>query len=54
MTATQTAEGVYTFTITLGAQCETMPIEYGTLTCNPHRGLRAGGGLSGLRHVRSR
>ena len=35
VTATQTAEGEYTFTITLGAQCETMPIEYGTLTCNP-------------------
>ena len=35
VTATQTAEGVYTFTITLGAQCLTMPIEYGTLTCNP-------------------
>src|SRR5438477_2534656 len=34
-TATQTAEGVYTFTITLGAQCLTMPIEYGTLSCNP-------------------
>jgi hypothetical protein len=33
--ATQTAEGVYTFTITLGAQCKTMPIEYGTLSCNP-------------------
>ena len=24
------------FTITLGAQCLTMPIEYGTLSCNPH------------------
>jgi hypothetical protein len=36
VTANQTAEGVYTFTITLGAQCLTMPIEYGTLTCNPH------------------
>src|SRR5437899_7197808 len=35
VTATQTAEGVYTFTITLGAQCLTMPIEYGTLSCNP-------------------
>ena len=35
-TATQTGvDGVYTFTITLGAQCETMPIEYGTLSCNP-------------------
>jgi hypothetical protein len=33
--ATSTVEGVYTFTITLGAQCLTMPIEYGTLTCNP-------------------
>jgi hypothetical protein len=27
---------VYTFTITLGSQCETLPIEYGTLSCNPH------------------
>lgn len=36
VTATQTGvDGVYTFTITLGAQCLTMPIEYGTLTCNP-------------------
>ena len=35
VTATQTVDGVYTFTITLGAQCMTMPIEYGTLTCNP-------------------
>jgi hypothetical protein len=34
-TANQTADGVYTFTITLGAQCLTMPIEYGTLSCNP-------------------
>src|SRR4029453_3683715 len=35
-TATQTGvDGVYTFPITLGAQCKTMPIEYGTLTCNP-------------------
>jgi hypothetical protein len=55
VTANQTDEGVYTFTITLGAQCMTMPIEYGTLTCNPKsKDLRAGGGLSGLRHVRSR
>jgi hypothetical protein len=37
VTATQTGnQGEYTFTITLGAQCKTMPIEYGTLTCNPH------------------
>jgi hypothetical protein len=36
VTATQTGvDGEYTFTITLGAQCLTMPIEYGTLTCNP-------------------
>ena len=36
VTATQTGvDGVYTFTITLDAQCKTMPIEYGTLTCNP-------------------
>ena len=35
-TATQTGDqGVYTFTITLDGQCETMPIEYGTLSCNP-------------------
>jgi hypothetical protein len=37
-TANQTTEGVYTFTITLGAQCMTMPIEYGTLSCNPNSG----------------
>jgi hypothetical protein len=37
VTATQTGvDGVYTFTITLGAQCMTLPIEYGTLSCNPH------------------
>src|SRR5512133_376468 len=36
VTATQTGEGVYTFPLTLGAQCLTMPIEYGTLSCNPH------------------
>jgi hypothetical protein len=36
VTANQTSEGVYTFTITLEAQCETMPIEYGTLSCNPN------------------
>lgn len=37
VTATQTGtQGVYTFNITLGAQCMTMPIEYGTLSCNPH------------------
>ena len=35
VTATQTAEGVYTFSIHLTTQCLTMPIEYGTLSCNP-------------------
>src|SRR5215467_8602266 len=41
--ANQTAEGVYQFTLTLvgdppngTTMCLTMPIEYGTLTCNPH------------------
>jgi hypothetical protein len=34
--ATSTVEGVYTFQITLTTQCLTMPIEYGTLSCNPH------------------
>jgi hypothetical protein len=29
-------EGEYTFTVTLTNQCMTMPIEYGTLSCNPH------------------
>ena len=54
-TANQTSEGVYTFTITLGAQCLTMPIEYGTLTCNPKSPqCRTDAGLCGLRHVRSR
>jgi hypothetical protein len=33
--AASTVQGEYTFTITLGAQCLTMPIEYGTLSCNP-------------------
>jgi hypothetical protein len=28
-------QGEYTFTITLTTQCLTMPIEYGTLSCNP-------------------
>jgi len=37
VTATQTGnQGEYTFTISLTTQCLTMPIEYGTLTCNPH------------------
>jgi len=35
VTAAQTAEGVYTFSIHLTTQCLTMPIEYGTLSCNP-------------------
>ena len=35
-TANYVADGVYTFTLRLGAQCLTMPIEYGTLSCNPH------------------
>src|SRR5262249_41624019 len=35
-TATQTGtQGEYTFSITLTTQCNTMPIEYGTLSCNP-------------------
>ncbi len=34
--ATSTEAGVYTFQITLTTQCLTMPIEYGTLSCNPH------------------
>jgi len=33
--AAQTAEGVYIFSIHLATQCLTMPIEYGTLSCNP-------------------
>ena len=37
VTATQTGnQGEYTFTLTLANQCMTMPIEYGTLSCNPH------------------
>jgi hypothetical protein len=33
--AASTEPGEYTFRITLTTQCETMPIEYGTLSCNP-------------------
>jgi len=40
-TATQTATGVYTFTITLSGQCETMPILYCTSGCSPSTGLKA-------------
>jgi hypothetical protein len=35
VTATGAGDGVYTFSIHLTTQCLTMPIEYGTLSCNP-------------------
>jgi hypothetical protein len=53
ITATQTATGVYTFTVTLSGQCETMPILYCTTGCNASTGLKAqdapGGKLGHLR-----
>ena len=33
--------GQYTFTITLGSQCETMPIMYCTTGCGPNTGIKA-------------
>jgi hypothetical protein len=53
LTANQTATGVYTFRVTLGSQCETMPILYCTTNCLTNTGLKAqdapGGKLGHLR-----